>query len=446
MKFILPLSIILIIGVVLIAYQTGLLDTDNNKPKLSGDIDDHIVYWNFTSSLYLDIEGDYSTNDTFKVLIFDPEKTVRLSNLIRNAYTNFVELRIKPQDTLDTFTNSRYGFLVIHDGMIVSDKYFVEKDTVPPELEVIALSEEIEQGSIAAVVFKAVDDKRMSFAFVRDNDYRKFYALPYLTNDYYAALFGWYVTYDGFSAKLIAADQAGNAVTNNLSLTETDYDFKVTKIYYKQNYADTKKEELGLSDDDLEGKTSDEKYTIIATAMKNVDTTSVKDLTSIRPRGFVTNFFLNEFDVLPDSWMTSDFALYRKYYYQGSYLKASYHMGLDIDSGNEDDIIERNNGQVVYSGYNSGYGYTLIIHYGMGLYGRYSHCSELYAKAGDWVVPGQVIARTGATGSATGVHLHLGIILQGLDMNPHQWRDEDWMEKSVYSVLKEGKQFILSNI
>ena len=50
----------------------------------------------------------------------------------------------------------------------------------------------------------------------------------------------------------------------------------------------------------------------------------------------------------------------------------------------------------------------------------YCHCSELLVSEGDAVKAGQVIARVGSTGQATGPHLHFEIRINGIYYNP-EW-------------------------
>ena len=63
-------------------------------------------------------------------------------------------------------------------------------------------------------------------------------------------------------------------------------------------------------------------------------------------------------------------------------------------------------------------GKTLMIDHGHGLASVYAHMSEVLVREGDGVVKGQPIGRIGATGRATGPHVHWGISLYRTHLDP----------------------------
>jgi murein DD-endopeptidase MepM/ murein hydrolase activator NlpD len=99
----------------------------------------------------------------------------------------------------------------------------------------------------------------------------------------------------------------------------------------------------------------------------------------------------------------------------------SRHSGLDISNSQRVPIYASEAGFVEISGWQSGYGNTIVINHGNGFKTRYGHASELYVKAGDEVAKGQTIAKQGNTGRVrgiTGIHLHFEIIRNGVKVNP----------------------------
>jgi murein DD-endopeptidase MepM/ murein hydrolase activator NlpD len=96
---------------------------------------------------------------------------------------------------------------------------------------------------------------------------------------------------------------------------------------------------------------------------------------------------------------------------------SNFHAGLDIDGNTGDPIVAATAGTVTFSGWRGGFGNLVIVQQGDTEY-FYAHCSQLLVSVGDQVVPGQVIAKVGATGNATGPHLHFEIRVNGTPVDP----------------------------
>ena len=63
-------------------------------------------------------------------------------------------------------------------------------------------------------------------------------------------------------------------------------------------------------------------------------------------------------------------------------------------------------------------GRAIVLDHGLGLYTVYFHLEEFLVNPGDRVEKGQEIGRVGATGRATGPHLHFSVRLQGARVDP----------------------------
>ena len=94
------------------------------------------------------------------------------------------------------------------------------------------------------------------------------------------------------------------------------------------------------------------------------------------------------------------------------------HMGLDIAGPKGTPLYASDDGEVVLSGWSTGYGYNVLVDHGNGMRTRYAHASKLYVEKGDQVVKGQTIAAMGSTGWSTGSHIYFEIIVAGVKKNP----------------------------
>ena len=77
-------------------------------------------------------------------------------------------------------------------------------------------------------------------------------------------------------------------------------------------------------------------------------------------------------------------------------------------------------GRVFSAGRNGAYGNLVEIDHGFGLITRYGHLSEFAVEIGDTVQRGDIIGSVGATGRATGYHVHYEIWSNGQTVNPMQ--------------------------
>ena len=119
--------------------------------------------------------------------------------------------------------------------------------------------------------------------------------------------------------------------------------------------------------------------------------------------------------VTPVSGYTSSGFGYRMHPIQNT---VKFHYGTDFAAGSGTEICAFADGTVLAAGQDAGYGNYVKLDHGDGFVTLYGHCSELLVSQGDAVSAGQVIARVGATGHATGPHLHFELIHEGVYLNP----------------------------
>lgn len=94
------------------------------------------------------------------------------------------------------------------------------------------------------------------------------------------------------------------------------------------------------------------------------------------------------------------------------------HTGIDIIAPLDVDIIASQKGTITHADVLGGYGETIIIQHDNGIETIYAHCNELLVNEGDIVETGDIIARVGNSGTATGAHLHFEVRKDGEYVDP----------------------------
>src|SRR6266851_1060459 len=97
-----------------------------------------------------------------------------------------------------------------------------------------------------------------------------------------------------------------------------------------------------------------------------------------------------------------------------------FHQGLDISTEKGQPVYATADGTVESASNSGDYGNLIVIRHDFGLSTRYGHLSAFKAKPGESVRRGDVIGYIGATGRATGAHLHYEILANGRLINPLQ--------------------------
>jgi murein DD-endopeptidase MepM/ murein hydrolase activator NlpD len=96
-----------------------------------------------------------------------------------------------------------------------------------------------------------------------------------------------------------------------------------------------------------------------------------------------------------------------------------FHAGLDFPAPYGASVRAAAPGRVVKAGWNSGgYGVLVKIAHRGGVRTMYAHLSRLTVRRGQWVPTGARVGRVGASGHATGPHLHFEVRLRGAAVNP----------------------------
>jgi len=115
-----------------------------------------------------------------------------------------------------------------------------------------------------------------------------------------------------------------------------------------------------------------------------------------------------------DSWFSSNFG-WRIDPFTG---KEAMHEGVDFVVPKGTPIYASAGGVVAYAALHPQYGNLVEIDHGNGVITRYAHNSKLLVQVGQVVRRGQKISLSGATGRATGPHMHFEVRYKGVAQNP----------------------------
>jgi murein DD-endopeptidase MepM/ murein hydrolase activator NlpD len=109
-----------------------------------------------------------------------------------------------------------------------------------------------------------------------------------------------------------------------------------------------------------------------------------------------------------------------------------FHAGVDIASHLGDSVHATADGTVMVVERRAGYGRLVVIDHGNGVTTWYGHLKQFNTTAGELVKRGEVIGYEGASGHATGPHVHYEVRLHNTPVNP--WR----YLKSAQTTLSNG--------
>ena len=128
---------------------------------------------------------------------------------------------------------------------------------------------------------------------------------------------------------------------------------------------------------------------------------------------------------VPNGYISSSWGPRDNFYIPGVGWTGSFHNATDLAAGCGSPIYAASGGRVTYAGaIGGGYGYMVEIDHGGGIRTRYGHVTSggIEVGYGDTVGPGTLIARVGATGLATGCHVHFEVhdspAFNGIDPEP----------------------------
>jgi len=141
---------------------------------------------------------------------------------------------------------------------------------------------------------------------------------------------------------------------------------------------------------------------------------------TVRDAWAVTVYSLVQWPVPSATTMSSGFG------YRSCSGCSSYHEGLDLNPGSGFPVVSIADGVVVVSEFSGALGAHVVVEHvidGQVVQSQYGHmlADSLAVSVGQQVTIGQQLGRVGSTGQSTGAHLHFGIIIGGVLIDPEPW-------------------------
>ncbi|MEK9657518.1 MAG: M23 family metallopeptidase [bacterium] len=123
------------------------------------------------------------------------------------------------------------------------------------------------------------------------------------------------------------------------------------------------------------------------------------------------------FDLPIEGRISSKFAANREYSGGGT----SSHAGVDLVAVIGTDVEAANDGKVILSRDFVYHGSTVMIDHGLGIVSIYNHLLDRYVEEGEFVRGGDYIGALGKSGVVSAAHLHWGMGVQNIRVNPLFW-------------------------
>ena len=102
-------------------------------------------------------------------------------------------------------------------------------------------------------------------------------------------------------------------------------------------------------------------------------------------------------------------------------MPRSPHSGVDLKAEKGTPVVSINSGRVALTGEHFFNGLFVVVDHGGAVQSMYFHLDKILVQQGDKVAKGMVVGLVGATGRATGPHLHFGVRINGARIDPMQF-------------------------
>ena len=307
-------------------------------------------------------------------------------------------------------------------------KWNMQLDTQPPKVRIKTTVPALRRSSVTAIAYSVSEDASMTGVQLGE----QFFPAFLQPNGLYYCFFPFPLdTPKGkFTPELLTRDLAGNESRNRVLVNAGERNFRKDTLNISDNFLNSKEDVFKeLVPDDISNL---ERYVRIN---NEVRISNEKTLLEIGKNTSPTMLWSGAFKRLPGSASKASFGDQRTYMHNGTKIDEQTHMGQDLASVAHAPIPAANDGKVVFAEPLGIFGNLVVIDHGLGLQSLYSHMSEIQTNVGATVKKGDIIGLTGTTGLAGGDHLHFGILMHGIQVQPLDWLDPKWIKNTITDRL-----------
>jgi len=311
-------------------------------------------------------------------------------------------------------------------------------DIYPPRLEVFSGQHYINQGGSECVVYRVSPDAEISGVQAGPHFFPGYPANLADPNVKFCLFAFAYNIPPDSPLKMVARDAAGNEAVTGFWYKLFPKKFRSRDIKVEDSFLQKVVPEIMSHTPEIKDQGDLVKtFVELNSKLRRLNHAFIAELAQkSAPRFLWDGAFLQ----LSNSQVESLFADHRTYFYQGKEIDRQDHVGFDLSVVQQYPIEASNDGLVVYADYFGIYGNCVMIDHGCGLLSLYGHLSSINVKVGQQVKKKDVLGRSGATGLAGGDHLHFGLFLHGVPVNPNEWWDDKWIKDHVLDRLKAASE------
>jgi murein DD-endopeptidase MepM/ murein hydrolase activator NlpD len=306
----------------------------------------------------------------------------------------------------------------------------------PPKLEIVSGQHYINQGGSECVVYRVSEDADVSGVQVGSHFFPGYPLMG--DKNLRFALFA--LEYDwpaDTPMMVVARDAAGNEVTAEFWHKVFPKKFRSRDLALEDSFVQKVVPEIMAHTHEIKDQGDPVKtFVEINSTLRRMNHETIAKLSKQSPAQFLWN---GPFLQLSNSKVEAFFADRRTYVYAGKPVDTQDHVGFDLSVVQHNPIEAANDGKVILAEYLGIYGNAVLIDHGAGLLSLYGHMSQIDVKPGQMVKKREVLGKSGMTGLAAGDHLHFGLFLQGVPVNPTEWWDEKWIKDHVLDRFKASE-------